>query len=148
MPTIISSVIVRKPAAAVFDFMVDPRNQVEWSPNFLSLDTPPAGPLGRGTRFRGTIKNFGAMELEYSQFERPLRFEMATDHRLGLLTHSFTFVPLGDTTRVEQTVGFRPRGIAYLIAPLMLPTLRKMVRNLDRQIELTVNSRVESPAEA
>jgi uncharacterized protein YndB with AHSA1/START domain len=146
MPTITSSVVVQRPAQSVFDFMVDPRNQVEWSPNFLSLDTPPDGPLGIGTRFRGTVKNFGAMELEYSTFEPPRRFAMATDHKLGHLTHSFAFVPMGADTRVEQTVGFQPRGLARLIAPLMVPMLRRMVRNLDRQIAQTVNRDVPAAA--
>ena len=64
MLKITSNVSVKTPVDQAFDYMVDPRNQVEWSPNFLSLDHLQPGPCGKGTRFRGTIKNFG---LEYGR---------------------------------------------------------------------------------
>jgi hypothetical protein len=142
MPTISSSVTVDKAAGPVFDFMVEPRNQVEWSPNFLSLDSAPSAPPALGTRFRGTIKNFGSMDLEYSKFERPREFEMSTRPRLGRTTHSFRFEPEGEQTVIRQTVGFAPSGAARLIAPLMTPLLRRMVSNLDRRIEATVAKRL------
>ena len=81
--TISSSVTVAQPAAAVFDYLVDPANQVRWSPNFQTLEQPPTGPLGLGTRFRGKLKNFGSLDFVYDEFERPRRFRMATEHRTG-----------------------------------------------------------------
>lgn len=142
MRTISSSVTVQRSAPAVFDFLVDPRNQLEWSPNFLSLDTPPTAPLGRGTRFRGPLKNFGSMDLEYTEFEQPRAFEMATRHRMGRLTHGFVIDPEGDGARIKQTVGFAPAGVARLFAPFMMPMLRRMVADLDRQIAQSVHARV------
>jgi uncharacterized protein YndB with AHSA1/START domain len=135
MLTIRSSVTVDKPASTVFDYMVEPSNQLHWSPNFLSLDREEPGPNDLGKRFTGTIKKFGTLNLEYSEFERPRRFTMATDHKMGHFTHTFTFEPLGNATVVRQEIGFAPRGSAKLIAPFLKPGLQKMAVGVDREIE-------------
>lgn len=146
MSAITSSVTVQRPCQAVFDYMADPHNQVDWSPNFLALVTPPAVPIGHGSRFRGKIKNFGTLDLEYAEFERPARFKMATKHWSGGMTHDFRFSALANGTQITQTVEFHPRGVARLFSPLMAPLLRKMVADLDRQIVRTVDERVSEPA--
>jgi uncharacterized protein YndB with AHSA1/START domain len=138
--TLSSTVIVRQPAAVVFDYLVDPANQVQWSPNFLALEQPPSGPFGPGTKFRGKLKNFGSLEFVYDEFERPRVFRMATAHRTGHMTHRFTLVDDAGTTRVTHEVGFEPRGVARLTAPLMKPMLGKMVADLDRQLKTTLDA--------
>jgi uncharacterized protein YndB with AHSA1/START domain len=140
MTTISSSVTVERPSAAVFGYLVDPANQVHWSPNFQVLEQPPDGPLGLGSRFRGRLKNFGSLEFVYDEFEAPGSFRMATDHRTGHLTHRFTVHDEGDRTRLEHEVGFEPRGLARIAAPLMKPMLGKMVADLDAQLKSTLNA--------
>jgi uncharacterized protein YndB with AHSA1/START domain len=138
MTTITSSVTVAQTATAVFDYLVDPANQVHWSPNFQALEQAPPGAPELGTRFRGKLKNFGSLEFVYDEFERPRTFRMATDHRTGHMTHRFIVSEAGAGTQVTHEVGFEPAGLARLGAPLMRPLLAKMVADLDRQLKATL----------
>jgi uncharacterized protein YndB with AHSA1/START domain len=140
MTTILSSVTVERPSVAVFDYLVDPANQVYWSPNFQALEQPPDGPLGLGSRFRGRLKNFGSLEFVYDEFEASRRFRMATDHRTGHMTHRFTVQDEGNSTRVEHEVGFEARGLARFASPLMKPMLARMIADLDRLLKSTLDA--------
>ena len=140
VPTVTSSVQVDRPIEPVFDYMVEPTHQVDWSPNFLSLDHVEPGPIAAGMRFTGTIKNFGSLDLEYSEFVRPHAFKMATDHKMGHFSHGFTFDRSGEGTRVTQEIVFAPKGMARLMAPFMTRMLKKMAADLDDRIQSTVNA--------
>lgn len=140
LTTITSTVTVDQAAQAVFDYLVEPANQVHWSPNFQALERGPAGPLALGTAFRGRLKNFGSLEFVYDQFEPPRRFRMATDHRMGHMTHCFVLAEQGAGTSVTHEVGFEPRGLARLGAPLMRPMLKQMVADLDRQLRISLGA--------
>jgi carbon monoxide dehydrogenase subunit G len=65
---------------------------------------------------------------------------MATEHLTGHMTHRFTIEASGDTTRVTHEVGFEPRGLARLTAPLMKPLLSRMVADLDRRLGSTLGA--------
>ncbi|HET6561334.1 MAG TPA: SRPBCC family protein [Marmoricola sp.] len=138
MTTIASSITVDIPASAVFDYLVEPANQVHWSPNFQFLERAPTGTLGLGTAFRGRLKNFGSLEFVYDEFQPQTSFRMAANHRTGHITHRFTLSGEGRATTVRHEVGFDARGLARVAVPLMKPMLRRMVSDLDLQLKVSL----------
>ena len=146
MDDMTSSVSVDRGQDAVFDYLVDPSNQVQWSPNFLELVRPPAGPVGLGSTFQGKLKNFGTLEFVYDEFTPRRSFRMAADHRLGHMSHRFTVDGDSKSATVSHAVAFEPKGLGRLGAPLMKPMLKRMITDLDLQLKSCLR-RLPGPAD-
>jgi uncharacterized membrane protein len=59
LPVIDQSVVIARPAAEVFDFLVHAENLPRWDSSMLECVQIGSGPVGVGTRYRGASKILG-----------------------------------------------------------------------------------------
>ena len=59
MPVIEESVFIARPPQEVFDYITDPENIPVWDASVLKAEQVGTGPVGLGTRTRGTSKIMG-----------------------------------------------------------------------------------------
>ena len=52
MTVIESTVLIQRPPEEVFDYLSDPRNELEWNPKVRVMEKLTDGPVGVGTKFR------------------------------------------------------------------------------------------------
>lgn len=136
-----SSVAVRAPAGPVFDYLSDPLNQQEWTPNFLELVDGPHGGPGLGTHYRGRLRGFGVVDFVIDEYESGHVFRVATGPKLIPLTHRFAVEPAGDGARIDHLVTCEPRGPMRFVAPVIALSIRLMVIDLNRQLKRVINGR-------
>ena len=124
MPVIRNSVIVRCPPEVVFDYLSDPRAELEWNPKCERMEKLTDGPVGVGTRYRAKWRSGPTVELETVAFERPQCWTM---HNGGPIEVSFTCrleaVPEG--TRLDAQFEPTPHGWFRLIFPVFLVMIRR-----------------------
>jgi uncharacterized protein YndB with AHSA1/START domain len=71
--TVTHSVVVARPAEAVFDYTQDPAHRAEWDPGFRSAELVSENPR----RVRGVQDGIGPVTVEYKLFRRPERTSAA-----------------------------------------------------------------------
>jgi uncharacterized protein YndB with AHSA1/START domain len=108
-----------QPPERVFDFLVDFPHEPTWNPECLEVEKTSPGPVGAGSTYRGRMRGVGQISMELTAHERPRRF--ATTERSRAATGSFEFLltPRGAGTQVEIGMQLRPRGVMWLLQPLM-----------------------------
>jgi len=129
------SVVISREQADVFDVAADPERQLEWDAQTLSVVKLTPGALGRGARYRVTVKRLGVIEYEFPEFDRPVRFAHQALVKLGEMYHAFEFEPVAGGTRLTQTIRLEPQGIGRVLRPLMPQMLRKLVRTLNVELK-------------
>ena len=101
--------VVPHPREQVFAAAADPEQQLKWDPDTLkSVKKLSSGPLGRGSRYRGTFKGFGTVDYEFAEFDEPNRFAHLANVRVGRMRHTFTFDEVPEGTRVIQVGELKP----------------------------------------
>ncbi len=134
---------IGRPPEEVFPIAADPHTQLKWDPGTLkSVEKLTAGPLGRGSRYRGKFKGFGTMEYEFAEFEPPRRFAHLAPMPMGKLRHVFTFEPAAQGTRLTQEGYLEPN----LLGRLMWPVMSRMLRTRFRLIASEVGQYLETGA--
>lgn len=125
MPVTENQVDIDRPAAQVFDYCVDMRNELAWNPNAQSIEKTTSGPLGVGTKFLAKWKQSKFIPVECTAFDRPHSW---TYHNGGPLEVLFQgrVEPRGKSTstlhvRFEAT----PHGGLRLFFPILWRILRK-----------------------
>jgi len=76
MPVVEESVFIARPPQAVFDFVTDPAKLPIWDSSVVAAEPLGTGPVGLGTRARGTSKVMGRhfdWITEQAVFEPPTR---------------------------------------------------------------------------
>jgi carbon monoxide dehydrogenase subunit G len=76
MPVIEESVFIARPPQDVFDFINDPNNIPVWDASVVKAEQVGSGPVGVGTRTRGTSKIMGIhfdWTTEQAEFDPPTR---------------------------------------------------------------------------
>lgn len=129
------SVVIAREPADVFDVAADPERQLEWDAQTLSVVKLTPGVLGRGARYRVTVKRFGVIEYVFPEFDRPVRFAHQALVTMGEMYHAFELEPVAEGTRLTQTIRVEPRGIGRVLRPLMPPMLRKLVRTINVELK-------------
>jgi hypothetical protein len=140
MITVDSSVSLNTPAKAVFDYLCDPNNQVDWTPNFIEMLEGPSGAPGLGMHYKGRLKAFGSVNFVVDRWEPGRMFRVDTDPKVGRLTHQFTVVSVGGGSQVDHVVEFEPKGVLRLVSPVMNLLIKKMIADLDQQMSRVLNA--------
>ena len=112
------------PAERVFDVVADPTNEPRWLPGAKAVEQITPGPVGLGTRFRGTYARAGTVSLEVVEFDRPRRVTLRAASRIVHFDDAIELRPDGDRTRLSAHMTARPRGLMRLVEPLMARTMR------------------------
>lgn len=141
MPTITESAIIARPPEEVFDAASDPEKQLKWDPDFTkSVEKLTAGPLARGSRYRGKFKQFGTVEYEFAEFERPKRFSHLTMMPMGEMSHILTFEQVPEGTRLTQEGRLKPKLLGRIMWPMMSRMLRKRFRTIVSEVDQYLSS--------
>lgn len=82
------TVVIAREPADVFDVAADPERQLEWDAQTLSVVKLTPGALGRGARYRVTVKRLGVIEYEFPEFDRPVRFAHQALVKMGEMYHA------------------------------------------------------------
>jgi uncharacterized membrane protein len=59
MPVVEESIVIDRPAQAVFDFVIRPENQPKWDSSIIECVLVEDGPVGVGSHYRGASKVMG-----------------------------------------------------------------------------------------
>ena len=127
MAVIENHVQVQRSPEEVSDDCSDLRNELEWNPDARSVERLTAGPIGVGTRFLATWKQSGRVEVEHTRYERPRAWSTVARGPLGIRFDA-RVTPAGPGARLDVRFEVRPRGLARLAFPLLLPVFRRAQR--------------------
>lgn len=114
-----------RPPAAVFDFMVDFRNENDWDDFNRNVHKVSDGPLGAGTKFRADNVKLGAVDVEVVAYERPVEFAYRIESKMGTMVFRARFAAAGEGTRVTMSNDLAPKGFYRLLSPLIGSMMRK-----------------------
>ena len=100
---------VRRPAAEVFDFWTDVRNELSYNPSAVRVEKTTAGPVGLGTAWAGEYRGMGALTLSVVEYDRPRRVARQGRAKAFDFASFLTFEPTATGTRViaEGELAFR-----------------------------------------
>ena len=128
MARIAGEIVIERPAAEVFDFVADERNEPSYNHQMLTVKQLTEGPVGSGTRFRaqmgrgrpGSHRRTLPMLVEFTTFERPRRLGSNATFAGVTTSGELTFAPRGDATLLSWTWDVTICGALRLLAPLVL----------------------------
>ena len=126
------TVTVDRPLGRVYAYLADFTTTTEWDPGTVRT-VRRSGDGGVGTRYLNTSTFAGRRtELVYEVRARDenRRFALRGENR-GVVAHDtmeFEELPGSDGrgTRITYTADFRFRGLARLVAPFLVPALRRL----------------------
>jgi uncharacterized protein YndB with AHSA1/START domain len=112
------------PIETVFDAIADATNEPAWLPGAQKVEKETAGPVGLGSRFKGTYARAGEVALEIVDYERPNRVTFRAKSRIVEFDDEVRLTGDGTRTKLEARMLARPRGLMRLLTPLMAGTMR------------------------
>jgi uncharacterized membrane protein len=124
-------VTIDRPAATVFDFLLDGMNNPKWRPTVLDIQRFPGTPPGVGARFKQVLKGPGGRridgdyEITVSEPNSLIRFQVIAGPARP--TGTYRLETPGDTTRVTLLLEYSPRGLARLMDSMIERTMRAEV---------------------
>jgi uncharacterized protein YndB with AHSA1/START domain len=138
------STSIARPAAEVFAFIADVRNDPQWHTDVLAAKLIEGTAVDRHSMFEietKTVMGVSGGTVAVSQYEPPSH--VVFDVRMGKLqpTTTFTVVPDGTGCRVTRRIEMEPQGLMRAMAPFMGGMMRKrndaFLSNLRRVLEDT-----------
>jgi uncharacterized protein YndB with AHSA1/START domain len=126
---------IGRPIDEVFDYLSDPRHELEWNPKVRVMEKLTDGPIGVGTRFRAKWTKSPVVAMECTRFDRPTAWCYVNDGPVGVeLDAKLAAAPSGGTV---LTVRFdaTPHGWMKLAFPIFLRAMRKEERRNMRLIK-------------
>jgi len=114
-------IIIQRPAAEVFDFVADERNEPSYNPQLVAAEKITSGPVGAGTRYRAETRTRGGrtvlMTIEITGYDRPRRLDSSTTLAMMDIQGTLIFEPVARGTRMRWSWQVRPRGLLRLATP-------------------------------
>ena len=144
MPEVSDSIMIGKPTAEVFAAIENPEVQITYDGEmFKGVEKLTDGPIGKGTRFRGTFKGMGKVEYSYDEFEPNHLIQHAVKMPFGPFRHRFEITAEGDSSRLTQSISVEPNILGRIMWPLIM---RRMMRSRVSTLNGLVKSYVERRA--
>jgi len=135
MATFQNTVTIRRPVEEVFAFLADFENVPRWNYAIVETKKISHGPDGVGTTYRQvrSLPSRSEEAFAVTAFEPPSRLEVHGQIGPFTATIGYLLVPMGDGTRLTNTVDLRPAsGALRLLAPLAASRVKMAVAaNLD-----------------
>ena len=134
---------IRRPAAEVFSFIADVRNDPRWHTDVLEARLIEGTTVDKDSTFEIKTKPVMGVSggtVTVSEYDPPSR--IVFDVRMGKLepTTTFTVVPHGQGCRVTRRIDMEPQGLMRVMAPFMGGMMRKrnagFLANLKRVLEI------------
>ena len=121
MTCIEGEITIARPAAAVFDFAADQRNEPRYNPRMVRAEKVTGGrregdgvPLGRAGRGAAT-----EMRSELTAYHRPAWLASRTTMARADIAGTLTFAPVPGGTRMHWAWVVRPKGASRLLNPVI-----------------------------
>ncbi|MGH9883946.1 MAG: SRPBCC family protein [bacterium] len=145
--TVTSSIVIDGPPGDVFAALADPAVQITYDrETYIATEQLTPGPIGKGTRFRGTFKGMGTVEYEYDEFEPGRLIQHHFVMSVGDTHHRFEFSPESGGTRLTQTIDTEPSLFGRVVWPLLLERkLRARMRTLNTLVRTYVEASPPHP---
>ena len=143
MITAAQDVTIKRSQAEVFDYVVDTNNLLDWNSAALSCETRGTpDQIGRGSRFHGSFKGYGDVDVEITEFDRPNRFTMVSATKAGRFSHTISLTQTPGGTRLEQGASLEPKGLSRLMAPIVGTMIRKQFRRDNARLKQVLESAI------
>lgn len=133
MATIRGDILIERPVDEVFDFVADEANEPSYNSQMLRSVKLTEGPVGRGTRFRSTIRTRRGetdVFVEHAEFDPPRRLRVLTDAPGLRVDGILTFEPVGSATRMRWEWTPQPQGWLRLLSPVVAEIGRRQERRV------------------
>ncbi len=113
-----------QPPQKVFDFLLDLPRENQWNPDVIEMHEVTPAPRGKGTRFEGKYKGFGAMAIDVTEYDSPSHLAMRCTGKKMDIDIVFEFA--GDNeTDMTVNIEMNPEGFFRLLEPLMRSKAQK-----------------------
>jgi carbon monoxide dehydrogenase subunit G len=136
-----ASVRIERPAEVVWDYFTDVSNDPDWNPAAIKARRTSGGPLGVGSTFHVVRKMSGPMDLEYTEYSRPLRWSLRGVGRGMSFTYAAELAPSGAGTELTSHMNLEPKGVFAVAGPLIRMVTKKQLEQvhaaLKRKLEST-----------
>jgi carbon monoxide dehydrogenase subunit G len=136
-----ASVRIERPAEVVWDYFTDVSHDPEWNPSAIKVRRTSDGPLGIGSTFHVVRKMSGPMDLEYTEYSRPLRWSLRGVGRGMSFTYAADLKPSGPGTELTSEMNLEPKGVYAVASPLIRMVTKKQLEQvhaaLKRKLEST-----------
>ena len=140
MATFQNTVTIRRAVQDVFVYLADFENIPSWNYAIVETKKTSPGPVGVGTTYRQirSIPDRREEGFEVTAFEPTSRLEVHGDIGRFIATISYQLTPMGDGTRLTNTVDLKPSsGVLRLLAPLAAFRVKPAVAaNLEKLKEI------------
>jgi uncharacterized protein YndB with AHSA1/START domain len=121
--------VIDRPAADVFQAIVDVESFPRWNPTTKRARKLSPGQTAEGTRFEFAIRGFGRTIQELRGFERDRRVTLVPHIKALSGGHTFVLTPEGDgRTRVDHELEMTPRGAWRAFGPMVAMVGRRNLR--------------------
>ena len=147
MTAVIENVVdIARTPEAVFDYLSDMRNELQWNPDCLSVEKLTADEIGLGSRFRAKWKQGPAIETVCTLFDRPRiwRYENGGPASV-VLTISLEPTANGGT-RMTSHGEWTPHGWFRLAFPVFIQVMRRAERGIVANARLALEEGRDEPA--
>jgi carbon monoxide dehydrogenase subunit G len=107
---------------AVFDYLVDFSNTVQWDPGVLEAERLTAGKIGLASRFRIVVSFFGtSSEFIYrvTKYERPYRFRVEGNNGFVASEDDVAITPVSGGARVTYDANLRLPAYLWPLDPIL-----------------------------
>ena len=128
MPVMEERVFIARPPQEVFDYITDPEHIPVWDASVLKAEQVGSGPVGLGTRTRGTSKIMGRhfdWTTEQTLFEAPTRAVTKSVEGDLTFTVTNTVEPAEGGTRLTYRIDADP-GLGGVFGRLADPFIEKV----------------------
>jgi len=106
----------------VFNFLMDSSNACKLWKDTKSIEKLTPGPLGIGTRYRGTRVLHGQelqAELEVTKYNPPNEYSVTSEMEGIKGTYHYTLCPEGEGTRIDLVVDIWAGGLKKIMVPFI-----------------------------
>ena len=118
-------VTVNQPVELVFRFISDPRSELVWNRNARKIEKLSTGATKLGSRFRGTYRGAGILDIEVTAYQPGQRTTSVGNSKLLGYELTDDFDAVGSATRVRRSMVGTFKGPMRLLEPLMGGMFRK-----------------------
>jgi uncharacterized protein YndB with AHSA1/START domain len=144
-----ATVVIDRPIEQVFDFLLDGENDKKFSARVLEIKKKTDGPIGAGTVYASTVKDFGLKterEFELDVVERPtrIRWRELSKAPVTVPEGGYDLVTEGTGTKVTLFNELAGQGLGTFIKGFALRSARKSADGMVASIKATIEA--ELPA--
>lgn len=140
MAVIQNSVVIGRSPEAVFDYLSDPRSELEWNPKVEVMEKLSDGPLGVGTKFRAKWTKSKVVTMECTSYDRPRGWSYVNDGPVTVQL-DIALVDHADGTLLTSRFDAHPHGLFRLVFPVFMAMMRREEARNMQLLKKAVESR-------